>query len=1080
MLTRLSLKNRAFVALLSVIITVLGVFSVLTMRQELIPSVELPQVSVVTVSPGATSEQMKARVSVPIEQQVALIPEVESTTTRSSSGLSMVQVSLAYGTDLARATSKVELAANRANTNFPEGAETNVVSGGTSSIPLAFVAVTSDGSPLEVANRIRSTVVPGLEKVSGISQVMLIGAPEQNVLLSLDGAKIARAGVDQNTIRDVLTNSGLAVPVGSVLNGDNTLDVTVGKAMSSLDELKNLPIPSDAGGKVTKLADFATVELQMAEETSLGNINGKPAQAIIIYPTASANIVATTQAFNNKLGELEKTIGANTKFTTMFEQAPYITGSVESLAREGILGLLFAVLVILLFLTSLRSTLVTAISIPLSLLIGFIGMLISGYTVNMLTLAALTLTIGRVVDDSIVVIENIKRHLEYGKPKREAIVDAVKEVSRAVIASTIVSFIVFVPIGLVSGMVGELFRPFAFTVVIALAASLFVALTIVPVLAYWFLRPSVASRLAAREGTSEAHRREVEAAEENYWLRRAYRPAFEVTQRHPGWTLAAALAILFATVAMFPLLKINLMGTSNSGVVMLSQKVVPGMNLDALEKAAAPVEAALQKVNGVSSVAAFGGGNGRGSGGGFSMGVGGSTSGPAISYMVSIDRNLDLSKITKTLVGTAEDALGVKSGDGTITDLSSTMLGSSSIDIQFTAPNEDAAIQTNDALLKALADLKNVKSIESDLTAATPAIQITVDKDRAAAAGVSENDVVGMISAQLVNPEIGTITLNNIDTSIKVAATNPVKTLEELRAMTLLGRPIDTFATIEEVKLQPTITTIDGQTTTTISVKPEANGNLGAVANDVSRAIDRTELPDGVSVTEAGASQDLTESFNQLLLALMAAVLLIYLVLVWIFKSLLQPALLLVAIPFAAIGSFVALLVTGTALDLSAMVGLLMLTGIVVTNAVVLIDLINQYHERGDDIPSAIRDGAMRRLRPIVMTALATVAAMVPMALGFGSTSSFISKPLAVTVIGGLVSSTLLTLVLLPVLYRLVVGWLEKHKSARARRENATLDAAAGERGNRGLVGEELLKAQKPAILDSDDDSDFTTVETRE
>lgn len=1068
MVTKLSLKNRSFVALLSVIIAVLGIFSAMTMKQELIPSVEYPQVSVMTVSPGATSEQMKTRVSVPIENAVAMIPGVESTRTQSSSAFSVVSVSLVYGTDVSRASSKIELAANEVKSNFPEGSEMTVMSGGMGGFPLAFVTVTSDGTPLEMADRVRNTVVPQLEKINGISRAMLIGAPEQNVMLSLDQEKILRNGINTQTIQDVLTNSGLSIPAGTLSQKENNLNVTIGKSLSDLEELKNLPIPGN-NGEVFKLQDLGSVSLQMAAETDIGNVNGKAAQALVIYPTADANVVATTKSLHAKLDEMAKSVGNNTEFSIMFEQAPYITDSVASLTREGILGLVFAVLVILLFLTSLRSTLVTAISIPLSLLIGFIGMFISGYTVNMLTLAALTLTIGRVVDDSIVVIENIKRHLEYGKPKREAIIDAVREVATAVTASTIVSFIVFIPVGLVSGMVGELFRPFAFTVVIALLASLFVALTIVPVLAYWFVKPSAGSRLAAREGRSESYRREAEAAEQNYWLRRAYTPAFALTQRHPGWTLSVAVVILLVTASLFPLLKINLLGSSNSGLVMMSQKVPAGLTVEALKERAKPVEDALQEVPGVNSVGSFSGSQNRSAMGGTSTSA---QTGNAISYLVSVDRKADIDKLTKDLVTSAEKALGVKAGDGTITDMSSSMLGSGSIDVQFTVPNEDIMVQANQVLLKKLQNVPDVKSIESDLTADTPAVRVTVDRDKAAVFGVSENDVVKMITAQMINPEIGTITLDNVDTAIKVALNDPVTTVDGLRQMQIMGRPITDIATVEEVKVQPTIVTIDGQTTTTISVKPSSNDNLGEVSRKVEAAITQADLPDGVVVNVAGASQDLTESFNQLTLALLAAILLIYMTLVWIFKSLLQPALLLIAIPFAAIGSFLMLLLTGTPLDLSSMIGLLMLTGIVTTNAVVLIDLINQYRDRGEGLSDAIRDGAMRRLRPIVMTALATVAAMVPMAAGFGSTSSFISKPLALTVIGGLISSTLLTLVLLPVLYRLVMGLRDRQIAKRQAKEKRELDKIAGLGDDAANDGE----TDKPAILVSDNDADFTRV----
>lgn len=1031
-----SLKNRAFVALLSVVIAVLGVFSMLTLKQELIPRVELPMVNIISISPGATSEQMKDRISTPVEQQLVTIPEVSGTTTQSSSSFSVVNVELEYGTDVARATTRIEQAISRADANFPENTESEVISGGTSDIPLSYIAITSDGDALETSERIRNTVLPALEDVSGLSNVELIGAPEQIIRISIDQQVVADLEIPASAIQEALEDNGLSVPVGALNEGDRNLDVTVGKEISSIEELREMPVVAEnddiegpdgtmmpAPPTVVPLSDIAQVEFAEGANSMVGRLNGESAVAIILYPTANANLVETTDEVHDVLAEVEPIVGGNTEFTTLFEQAPYITESIKSLGQEGLLGLVFAVLVILLFLLSIRSTLVTAISIPLSLLVGFIGMLVAGYTLNMLTLAALTLTIGRVVDDSIVVIENIKRHLEYGADKKTAVLDGVREVASAITASTIVSFIVFVPIGLVSGLVGELFRPFAFTVVIAMAASLFVALTIVPVLAYWFLKPSKEARLAYRRGESEEHRATAEKKEDRNWLRRAYRPAFHVTQRHPVLTLLAAVLILVGTVATYPLLKINLLGTTNQGMVFLSQEVEPGSSTESQVEQARSVEDVLVDVDGVESVATI-------------LGASPMTGGTALSYLVAVDESLDAQEINDAVVAAAEGA----AGEGKIQSGDMGMLGSSSVDVDVTGPNPDVLADATDILTEELAKLDEAAVVENNLEAEAPAIQVTVDRDVVSAMGLTENDVVGMIAAQMVEPEIGTITIENIDTGIYMAIEDPVTSVEDLRAMTVLDQPLEEVATVEEVQSIPTIVTKNGQTTATVSVTPANEDNLGAVSDAVSRVVESADLPDGAVTKMGGAAEQLADSFTKLLMALAAAILLIYVTLVWIMRSLLQPALLLVSIPFAAIGSFLALLATDTPLDLSAMIGILMLTGIVVTNAVVLIDLINQYRERGESLDEAIHDGTMRRLRPIIMTALATIAAMVPMAFGISESSGFISQPLAITVIGGLISSTLLTLILLPVLYRLVEGRKERRAAKRAEREEKELD----------------------------------------
>ncbi|VEI13279.1 efflux RND transporter permease subunit [Trueperella bialowiezensis] len=1055
-----SLKNRAFVALVSIVIAVLGTFCVGLLRQELIPRIELPVINVLTVSPGATSEQMRDRVSIPVEQRVMTIPEVANTTTRSSSSVSFVTIELDYGTDVARAANRVELAINRADENFPENADYQVIAGGSSDIPLAYVAITSEGTPLETAERIRNTVMPELEKISGVASAELIAAPEQNISITLNAERVAELGISPDAIEKALDDNGLSVPVGTLVEGGQAKDVTVGNQLDSIEALRAIPIvagDTEAGQPATvyPLSEIAQVEFTDGARDMVGRIDGEDAIAIVIFPTANANIVDTSAEVGDALDRLAPSVGGNTEFTMLFDQAPYITGSIESLAQEGLLGLIFAVLVILVFLFSVRSTLVTAISIPLSLLAGFIGMYVGGYSLNMLTLAALTLSIGRVVDDSIVVIENIKRHLDYGKDKRDAVLDGVREVSSAITASTIVSFIVFVPIGLVPGLVGELFRPFAFTVVIALAASLLVALTIVPVLAYWFLKPAKAALVAQRTGELEEYQQVARRKEERYWLRRAYEPVLRGTQKRPVVTLLVALVILGASVAMFPLLKINLLGSANQGSISLTQEVEPGSSTQAQVEAAAEVEQALSEVPGTNTIGTL-------------IGANPMTGVPQISYFVSIDEDADVDQITDALQA-AGDAVA---GEGALTTSTEGMLGSGTIDVNITAPDPQSLAQATDDVQAALAELAEVKAVEHNLAAEAPAVQVTVDRDAVAAVGLTENDVVGMIAAQMVEPEIGTIAIDNVDTAIKLSINDPVTSVDELRAMTIMGQPIAAFAQIEEVGSIPTIVTINGQTTATVSATPVATDNLGEASAAVERALADVDLPDGAVTIVGGSAEQLAESFEQLIYAIAAAILLIYVVLVWIFKSLVQPALLLVAIPFAAIGSFGALLLTDTPLDLSAMIGLLMLTGIVVTNAVVLVDLMNQYRERGYELGEAVHAGAMRRVRPVVMTSLATIAAMTPMALGVSSATGFISTPLAITVIGGLITSTLLTLVLLPVLYRLVEGAKERAAARRAAKVEAMVAAEVAKDADAVVDGDAdvVVDGDADAVVDGDAD----------
>ncbi len=1014
-LANVSLKNRPFVALVCIAAAIMGIFSIATLRQELIPEIDMPAVSVVAISPGATAEQMSERIAVPIEQQVASIPEVTDTETSSRSSYATITVELEYGTDTSRATAKVEQAISRVENSFPDGTTVEATSGTSADIPLAMLGVSTSGDALATAQRVRGVAIPELEKVPGIASVQLIGAPEQQVAVDIDQAKAAAAGVAQDALAEALDNNGLAVPVGTVAGDGRTLDVTVGQRLASLDDLRALPIkttdPASGEDGVTTLGEIANVELAAKDTNMSARVDGKEAVALVVTANSNANIVDTSAKLQDKLDDLGPMIGSDAEFSVIFDQAPYITLSINSLMKEGGVGLLMAVVVILLFLLSMRSTLVTAISIPMSLLLAFIGMLVSGYTLNVLTMSALTITIGRVVDDSIVVIENIKRHLEYGKPKRQAIMDAVAEVASAVTAATIVTLLVYVPVAFVSGLVGQLFKPFALTVVLAMAASLFVSLTIVPVLAYWFVRPSKGAREAIAEAKAgdadalERFRARAEDDESRGWLRRAYRPALAGTQAHPAITLAAALAVLAATGALYPLLNVNLMGGTGQNFASLAQTAPPGTDMETLVAHATEGEKALLEVDGVESIAT-------------TVGAGmmtGMTGGSSISYFVTTDAGRDQEALASEL----EKALSEhSSGDEVSANSTSTFL-SSTIDVDLVAADDATLAEANRLVLEALDGVEGAKSVTSNLSAEQPSVQITVNRDAAGALGLAENAVVGMIASQMVSASIGEVTLDNIDTEIHLKIADPVTTFEELENMQIMGMPLAQLAKVEQVNVVPNVVTANGQRTATISVEPEDSDKLGALRDTVASRVADADLPEGATTTEAGAAEQISDMFRQLGLAMLAAILLIYVTLVWIFKSLGQPLLLLVSIPFSAIGAILGLLVTGQPLGLAALVGMLMLIGIVVTNAVVLIDLVNQYRRAGMEMDEAIDLGAQRRVRPIVMTAISTIAAMTPMALGISGQEGFISQPMAVTVIGGLFSSTALTLVLLPVLYRL-------------------------------------------------------------
>ncbi|MGP9707929.1 efflux RND transporter permease subunit [Brachybacterium sp. AOP24-D1-21] len=1051
-LATLSLNNRSFIALVCIAVSIIGVFVMTTMRQELIPSVSLPQVQVMTVSPGSSSEQVRDRITAPVEQSLSGLENVEATSSSSQAGMSMVTVELTYGTDIARSSNQVDAALTRIEDQLPEDADPQVISGGTSDLPAVVLSVSSDLDPSDLASRLEASVTPELERVSGVSSVAVIGAPEEIVRITPDEDALAEHGLAEGDITTSLDASGLSLPGGSVVDEDRTLDVVLGQGVESIESLEAIVLMPAEGGQQAEdgqqaeegqqgpdgqqqpdaqpqqpaqpvtLSEVATVERTTQEATSISRTNGRESLVLMVTATVDGNVVDVSEGVEGVLADTLSGVGGNAEADVVFDQAPFIEESILALAEEGLLGLLFAVGVILLFLRRVRPTVVTAISIPTSLLIAFIGMYVTGYTLNMLTLAALTISIGRVVDDSIVVIENITRHLAYGKTKRRAILDGVKEVAGAITASTLATVVVFLPIAVVAGMAGELFRPFALTVGIAMLSSLLVALTIVPVLAYWFLKPPKGHEDVDPDDPAQvtAARERAEAKEESTWLHRMYAPVLRLvldTLPRRLITVGASILVLVGTVFLIPLVNISFLGDTGQNIASLTQTLPAGSSLAQSSDKAAESEEALLEVDGVETVQTTIGGGGFGFGGAASN---------EVSFSITTDPDADQEALLDEMVTTLE----ALPEPGTIeaADIASPT-GSSSVDILITGPTAEARQSANDALLAELDPLPSgVAEVGSDLQADQPTAVVTVDREAAARMGLTEEAVIGMVAQQMFPGAIGSITLDDNELDIYVAGGESVDTFTQLQDLQLMGTiPLTDVASVEEELSRPSIATQDSLETVTVSLTP-ATEDVSQATATANAAIEDAELPEGVEATLGGTAADIDETFGQLGIAMLAAILLVYVLLVWIFKSLIQPLILLVSIPFAAIGSLGLLVITGVPLGLPSMIGLLMLVGIVVTNAIVLIDLVNQYRRDGMTLDEALHQGSAKRLRPILMTAAATIFALIPMALGITGNGGFIAQPLAVVVIGGLISSTLLTLVIVPVLYRIAEGPGERRR----------------------------------------------------
>ncbi|RZU37873.1 multidrug efflux pump subunit AcrB [Streptomyces sp. BK022] len=1021
-LSRFSLAQRALIGLMSLIALVFGLIAIPQIKQQLLPTIDLPMVSVIAPYQGASPDVVEKQVVEPVEDSLQGVDGVTSVTSTASEGNAVIMASFAYGNDTKRLVTDVQQAVNRARAQLPDTVDPQVVSGSTDDMPTVVLAASSGSDQQALADKLDRTVVPALKDIDGVGRVQVTGVRDLQVAVTPDDAKLAKAGLSPAALVPALQAGGASVPAGSFDENGANRTVQVGGGFTSLDQIRNLRVAGQGGAGPVRLADVATVAKRPAPADSLTRTDGKPSLAVNVTMDHDGSAVAISDAVQDQLPKLRADLGKDARLTVVSDQGPEVSKAIDGLTTEGALGLLFAVLIILVFLASVRSTLVTAVSIPLSVVLALLVLWTRGLSLNMLTLGALTIAIGRVVDDSIVVLENIKRHLGYGEERKEAILGAVREVAGAVTSSTLTTVAVFLPIGLVGGMVGALFGSFSITVTAALLASLLVSLTVVPVLSYWFLR--------APKGTpedAEEARRRAEEKEAGSRLQRLYVPVLRFATRRRLVSLLIAVVVLFGTFGMAGLLKTNFFDQGEQQVLTVKQKLKPGTSLAATDAQARRVEKLLGGIDGIKDYQVTVGSSG------FMAAFGGGTDTNQASYQIMLKDSGSAADVQRKL----EDGLKKLDGAGTTTVSAGAAFGNQDLSVVVKAADPATLRTAAEKVRSTVAGLDDVTDVTSDLAQSVPRISVRAGA-KAAAAGFDEQKLGAAVAQSVRGVPAGKAVLDDTERDIVVRSAHPAATLAQLRDLRLGAVKLGDIATVKLVDGPVSMTRIDGQRAATVTAKPTGD-NTGAVSAQLQSKIKALKLPAGATAEIGGVSSDQDDAFKNLGLAMLAAIAIVFMLLVATFRSLVQPLILLVSIPFAATGAIGLLILTGTPMGVPAMIGMLMLIGIVVTNAIVLIDLINQYRSQGYGVVEAVVEGGRHRLRPILMTALATIFALLPMALGVTGEGGFIAQPLAVVVIGGLITSTLLTLLLVPTLYAMV----ELRKERRAAKKAAKKAPAA-------------------------------------
>lgn len=1007
-ITAAAIKNRSVTMLAVVILLAAGVFSYNSLQIELFPEIEFPLVAVSTAYPSVDPEGVVRDVTSPIERAISGTEGLESIQSTSFEGNSLVLATFRFGTDMANAEGAIESAVN--GISFPSGvAKPTVGRFNPDQIPVLQFSVISDQGVDVAAPVVQSQILPELLDIEGVMQVQVDGEVQQQVRVAVDPDRLQASGVSLPQVTAALSENNVTLPAGLLFGAGQSVPVKTTHTFGSVEDIQNLVVGSSPSGPV-RLADVARVALTDATPTRISRTNGKPAINVSIVKDAEANTIEVTEAVREVLDGLTG-LPSGVEIVIVSDQGPSIRDQIDTLLLEAIFGFLFAVCVVFIFmltirptllrglLTTLRPTVVIGLTIPLSVLTGVLLMTWQGMSLNFMTLGGLAISVGRVVDDAIVVLENVYRHIQAGRERWRAALDATVEVGPAIFASTLTTIVVFAPLAFIEGLVGAFFLPFALTISFALAASLVVALTVVPVLGAYLLRPG---DLSERIGEDDL------AFVRETWMQRAYTPVLRWVLGHKAVTLTGAALITGASLILLLFIPVTLFPTSSVRELEIEVGLPPGTPPDQTLAEVIEIEGRVRDLSEIYTATV----------GATDLGSGGLPGGFNQAGMLVVLQP----DAPEDLAGTLRAELEKPGRKVTVNEIVDGP-PAGGVEISISGSNYDDIAAVSQELMTSLATLDGVVNLESDVAQAREEVAIEVDPAAAARIGLNTRQVGFQLNQFLIGRTVTTVDIGGEAIDVVVSGDRQaVGSIDNIQNLVIAGpggaAPLRELAEVVIRQGPVTISRTDRQRSTSITGEITAE-DTQAVGQEIDAKIEALSLPAGVSVTSGGIFADIAEGFQAIFVSIAVGILLMYLVMVVSLGSLRNPIVIVSSLPLALIGVLVSLAVTGRTLGLPAMMGTLLLVGIVVTNAIVLIAFVEQLRARGMSVSEALVTGGRVRLRPILMTALTTSFALLPLATFSGGEGGIISAELATVVIGGLISSTALTLIVVPIVYYL-------------------------------------------------------------
>jgi HAE1 family hydrophobic/amphiphilic exporter-1 len=1020
-LADIAVRRPVGVIMLALAVLLLGMVSLSRLAIDLLPNWEFPVTAIVTTYQGAGPQEIEQLVTRPIEESVATVENLRNISSTSQSGSSVVIAQFDWGTDMEAVINDIREKVDRAQGVLPADADRSMVMKfDPSQMPVLTVGFTGEQSLSDLTRIAENTVKPRLERLPGVASVSVQGGQEREIQVYLDPVAMRGYGVSLESVTQSLRAGNLNMPGGTVQEGSREYLVRLPGEFADLRDIEGVTVPN-ADGAPVRLADIADLRDGYRDTDVINRLNGEPSLAIVVMKQPQANTVQVVQGVRQALAGIERELPGTVSFEPAFDQAEFIEVSIGNLRNDLLTGSLLAALVIFFFLRNIRTTLIICTAIPLAT-IGACNMIyFSGETLNMLTLGALALGIGIIVDDAIVVLENIYRHRQEGLGPLEAARTGASEVTGAVLGASLTSMSVFLPIAFVGGMASVLFTPFSLTVVFALLSSLILALTVVPMLGSRLLvRLPDEPRPDGRGLRRLLHRF-------GLWMEKLK----DFYGRQLAWSLdnrrkvvGLTAAVFIGSLALIPLVGAEFFPAMDEGAVSVQIEMPRGTAIGATDRLAARVEQIVAGFPEVETVFVSAGSGGQGGMSGM-----GATSADRAQIDITLvplgERGRSSEEVAEALrkelrsIPGAVFRVDAASGFG--------MGGGAPVEIRLKGDDLDTLARLGQQAAAVIAGVPGTRDVKSSLEEGRPEVRVLVDRDRAAAYGLSVAQVASSVRSALHGDVATRYRVGGDEIDVRVRLTEEARRyladLDNLLLTAPNGRqvPLRDVAHLVPGESPVAVDRDDQARTVTVSAQIEGR-DLASVDRDVQAALAGMVLPSGYYFETGGEAEEMAQTFAELTFALLMAVILIYIVLAVLFESLFFPFVIMFAVPLSLAGMTLGLLLTGRTFSMPAFVGVIVAVGIVSKNGIVLIDYVNQLRRRGVERDEAIRTAGPVRLRPILMTTLTTVGAMFPISLGLGEGAEF-QAPLATVIIGGLAFSTVISLLVVPVVYSIFDDW---------------------------------------------------------